>query len=76
MTATGSVDTTEEGIVYVKDLDMLVTVQLLRTLQSEENGYSYEWTQAQTPCFSHDGKIVLCKCGNFVPFTVLEAPRS
>ena len=59
MTATGSIDTTEEGIVCGKDLDMLVTVQLLEDTPEvlnlgepcEENGHSHEWTQAQTPLF-------------------------
>ena len=50
MTANGSIDTTEEAIAHVKDLDMFVTVQLLEDTLAvlslgrlcEEIGYSCE----------------------------------
>ena len=59
MTAHGSIDSTEEATVYVKDLEMLVTVQLLEDTPAvsslgklcEENGYSYEWKEGQTSIF-------------------------
>ena len=56
----GSIDATEEGTVYVKDLDIFVTVRLLedspavlalRKLRGD-NGYSYGWGKRKTPCQS------------------------
>ena len=57
ITANGSIDTAEEDTVYVKDLDMSVTVQLLEDTPAvlfmgkfcEESGYSYEWKEHQNP---------------------------
>ena len=51
MTANGEVQTREEATVYVKHLDLLVTVMLLQetfTVLSlvklcEEHGYTYHW---------------------------------
>ena len=59
ITAIGSVDTTEDATVHVKDLDMFVTVQLLEETPAvvfleklcEENGYSYEWEEGQHQIF-------------------------
>ena len=56
-TANGSIDTTEEATEYARDLDMLVTVQLLEgtpaLLSLEklcgEHGYSYEWKEVKSP---------------------------
>ena len=77
MTATGSIDTTEEGIVCGKDLDMLVTVQLLEdTPERRKWAFTRVERSSNTSFFSDNGKIVLCKCDNFVPIVVLEAPRS
>ena len=55
--ANGSIETTEEAIVYVKDLDMFATVQLLVDT-------------SQTPNLLKENKIVFCKCDNFVPIVV------
>ena len=50
ITATGSIDTTEEAAVYVEDLDMFVNAQLTPAVLylgklCEENGCSYEWKE-------------------------------
>ena len=67
ITVNGSTDTTEEAKVYVKDLEMFLTVQLLKDPPvvlylgklCEENGYPYEWKEGQTPNITENGKIVL-----------------
>ena len=74
-TANGSIDTTDEAIVNVEDLDIFDTVQLLEDTPAvlflgkfiEENGYSYEWTQGKTPNLFKNGKTAPCKCDNSVP---------
>ena len=57
MTANGEVQTQEEATVYVKNLDLFVTVMLLEetpavlTLEKlcEDHGFSYHWTSGQKP---------------------------
>ena len=52
MTANGEVQTREEATVYVKELELFVTVMLLEETPAvlslgkfcEEFGYSYHWT--------------------------------
>ena len=78
VTANGEVQTNEESQVYVHDLDLFVTVQLLEdTLavlslgkRCEENGYSYEWSSGQKPRLIKNGKEFLCKTENVVPLVV------
>ena len=56
-TANGSTDTIEEVTVDVKDVDMFVTIELFEGIPAvllpeklfEDNGYSYEWEESQTP---------------------------
>ena len=51
ITANGEVQTHEEAIVYVKELDIFLTLKVLENTPAvlslgklcEENGYSYEW---------------------------------
>ena len=51
MTANGEVQTQEEAIVYVKELDVFLTIKVLEITPAvlslgklcDENGYSYEW---------------------------------
>ena len=51
ITANGEVQTHEEAIVYVKDLDIFLTMKVLENTPAvlslgklrDENGYSYEW---------------------------------
>ena len=65
ITADGSINATEEATVYVKDLDMFVTVQLLKDTPAvlslgklcEENGFHTSGTKVKTPILS---KITKC----------------
>ena len=55
--ANGEVQTKEEATVYVKELDLFVTVKLLEDTPAvlslgklcDDHGYSYEWTSGQKP---------------------------
>ena len=57
VTANGEVQTKEEATVYVKELDLFVTVMLLEDTPAvlslgklcEDHGYSYHWTIGQKP---------------------------
>ena len=56
-TANGEVQTHEEATVYVKELDISLTVKVLENTPAvlslgklcDENGYSYEWINGQKP---------------------------
>ena len=55
MTANGEVQTNKEAMVYVKKLDLFVTVMLLEETPAvlslgklcEEHGYTHHWTSCQ-----------------------------
>ena len=55
--ANGEVQTHEEAIVYVKELDLFLTMKVLDNTSAvlslgklcDENGYSYEWINGQKP---------------------------
>ena len=55
ITANGEVQTHEEAIVYVKELDIFLTMKVLDNTPAvlslgklcDENGYSYEWINGQ-----------------------------
>ena len=52
ITANGEVQTHEEAIVYVKELDIFLTMKVLENtpaVLSLGNGYSYEWINGQKP---------------------------
>ena len=57
ITANGEVQTQEEAIVYVKELDFFLTMKVLENTPAvlslgklcDENGYSYEWINGQKP---------------------------
>ena len=57
ITATGEVQTHEEATVYVKELDILLTMKVLEDTPAvlslgnlcDENGHSYEWINGQKP---------------------------
>ena len=57
ITANGEVQTHEEAAVYVKELDILLTMKVLENTPAvlslgklcDENGYSYEWINGQKP---------------------------
>ena len=55
--ANGEVQTNVEATVYVKELDIFVTVKFLEDTPAvlslgtlcDDHGYSYEWTSGQSP---------------------------
>ena len=57
ITPNGEVQTHEEAIVYVKELDIFLTMKLLEDTPAasslgklcDEHGYSYEWVNGQKP---------------------------
>ena len=57
ITANGEVQTHEEAIVYVKELDIFLTMKVLNNTPAvllfgqlcDEHGYSYEWINGQKP---------------------------
>ena len=64
VTANGEVQTNEEAQVYVYDLDLFVTVQILDETPAvlslgklcEEHGYTCEWASGQKPRLTKQGK--------------------
>ena len=78
ITANGEVQTQEEAIVYVKELDMFLTMKVLEDTPAvlsigklcDENGYSYEWINGQTPHLFKNGIRTQCNTENFVPIVV------
>ena len=75
ITANGEVQTHEEAIVYVKELDIFLTLKVLENTPAElslgklcdENGYSFEWINGQKPHLIKDGIRIICNTENFVP---------
>ena len=84
MTANGEVPTREEATVYVKELDLFVTVLLLEKTPAvlslgklcEDHGYTYHWTSGQKPHLIKNGKRIDCNISNYVPFVVLGVSTS
>ena len=78
ITANGEVQTHEEAIVYVKELDIFLTMKVLENTPAvlslgkfcDENGYSYEWISGQKPHLIKDGIRIICNTENFVPIVV------
>ena len=78
ITANGEVQTHEEAIVYVKELDIVLTMKVLENTPAvlslgklcDENGYSYEWINGQKPHLIKNGIRILCNTENFVPIVV------
>ena len=66
MTANGEVQTREEATVYVKELDLFVTVVLLEEIPAvlslgklcEDHVYTYHWTSGQKPHLTKNGKRI------------------
>ena len=75
ITANGEVQTHEEAIVYVKELDMFLTMKVLENTPAvlslgklcDENGYSYYWIHGQKPRLIKNGIRIMCNTENFVP---------
>ena len=84
ITANGEVQTHEEAIVYVKELDIFLTMKVLDNTPAvlslgklcDENGYSYEWINGQKPHLIEDGIRIICNTENFVPIVVLGLTSS
>ena len=78
ITASGEVQTHEEATVYVKELDIFLTMKVLENTPAvlslgklcDENGYSYEWINGQKPHLIKNGIRILCNTENFVPIVV------
>ena len=78
ITANGEVQTHEEAIVYVKELDVFLIMKLLENTPAvlslgklcDENGYSYEWINGQKPHLIKDKIRIICNTENFVPIVV------
>ena len=78
ITANGEVQTHEEATVYVKELDILLTMKVLENTPAvlslgklcDENGYSYEWINGQEPHLIKNGIRIQCNTENFVPIVV------
>ena len=72
-TASGELQTYEEAQVYVHDLDLFVTVQLLDDTLAvlslgklcEENGYSYEWSKRFKTTADQKWEGILLQNGKF-----------
>ena len=78
ITANGEVQTHEEATVYVKKLDIFLTMKVLENTPAvlslgklcDENGYSYEWINGQKPHLIKNGIRIICNTENFVPIVV------
>ena len=78
ITANGEVQTHEEAIVYVKELEKFLTTKVLDNTPAvlslgkfcDENGYSYEWINGQKPHLIKDGIRIICNTENFVAFVL------
>ena len=76
--ANGEVQTHEEATVYVKELDIFLTMKVLKNTPAilslgklcDENGYSYEWINCQKPHLTKNGIRIPCNTENFVPIVV------
>ena len=78
ITAHGEVQTHEEAVVFVQELDIFLTLKVLENTPAvlslgklcDENGYSYEWLNGQKPHLIKDGIRIICNTENFVPIVV------
>ena len=78
ITANGEVQTQEEATVYVRELDIFLTMKVLENTPAvlslgklcDENGYSYEWINGQKPHRIKNGIRIQCNTENFFPIVV------
>ena len=78
ITANGEVQTHEEAIAYVKELDIFLTMKVLENTPvvfslgkvCDEHGYSYEWINGQKPHLVKNGIRIQCNTEHFVPIVV------
>ena len=84
ITANGEVQTHEDATVYVKELDIFLTMKVLEDTPAvlslgklcDENGYSYERINGQKPHLIKNGIRIQCNTENFVPIVVLGLSTS
>ena len=84
ITANGEVQTHEEAIVYVKELDKFLTMKVLDNTPAvlslgklcDENGYSYEWINGQKPHLIKNRIRIICNTESFVPILVPDLSSS
>ena len=77
-TANGEVQSHQEATVYVKELDILLTMKVLEDTPAvlslgkhcDEHGYSYEWINGHKPHLIKNGIWIQCNTENFVPIVV------
>ena len=78
ITGVGEVQTHEEATVYVKELDIFLTMKVLENTPAvlslgklcDEKGYSYEWINGQKPHLIKNGIRIPCNTENFVAIVV------
>ena len=78
ITANREVQTHEEATVYVKELDIFLTMRVLENTPAvlslgklcDENGYSHEWINGQKPHLIMNGIRIPCNTENSVPIVV------
>ena len=78
ITANGEVQTLEEATVYVKELDMFLTMKVLENTPAtlslgklcDESGHSYEWITGQKTHIFLNGIRIQCNTENIVPTVV------
>ena len=78
ITANGEVQTHEEAIVYVEELDIFLTMKVLENTPAvlslgkfcDENGHPHERINGQKPHLIKDGIRIICNTENFVPIVV------
>ena len=76
--ANGEVQTHEEATVYVKELDIFLSVKVRENTSAilslgklcDENGYSHEWINGQKSHLIQNGIRIICNTENFVPIVV------
>ena len=84
ITANGAVQTHEEATVYVKELDIVLTMKVLEDTPAvlslgklcDEHGYSYEWINGRKPHLNKNGIRIQCNTENFVPIVVPGLSKS
>ena len=85
ITGNGEVQTHEEATVYVKELDVFLTLKVLGDTPASsfiarkfrhEHRYSYEWIKGQKPHFIKNGIRIQCNTENVVPIVVLGLSTS
>ena len=78
ITVNGEVQTHEEATVYVKELDIFLTLKVVENTPAilslgklcDENGYSFESINGQKPHLITNGIRTQCNTENFVPIVV------